>query len=540
MKTRKLTRRQYLKTTTASLAVLTTRHSVEAKASGKILTGGLCLNEDNSHYFSSRAGQKLTTETVAAWVDQYANTQVRELMLCVNCMRTSYNSKVWDPIWKGYDPAAPDDQPLLASTPAAARKGARDWIHTAWQLDQDGIDVYQTWIARARKHGISPWISMRMNDVHNVDDTRSYIHSEFWRAHPEYWRVPYRLGSSVDRAFDYGRPEVREHHFNLVRELVERYDFDGLELDWMRFGFHFKPGHERAGIEILTDFTTRVRRLLDSWEKKRGHKIKLSARVPSRPQTALGLGYDVVTWAQRKLIDMVVVTPFWATIETDMPIETWKNLLRGTSVQLAAGLEVLIRTHPESKQFQKNTLETVRGAAASLLDRGADRIYLFNYMDSQTAMDDLQNYPTLLREAGKAETLHDKARRHILTFADTWAPGEPRAIPLPTQCTAGSWYSFRLATGPIPTSGKVQALLGLENISASDIANSELRVNGEICKLTSAVELQKPKPEAPVYSFEIPRMLLKRGYNVIEMRPHQACKVVWVEIAINTNAITTR
>ena len=492
---------------------------------------GLCLNEDNSHYFSTRAGQTLNRETVASWVDQYAHTQVRELMLCPNSMRTSYDSKVWDPIWKGYDPDGPDDQPLLASTPAAARKGARNWIHTAWQLQRAGIDPYQLWIERARRHGISPWISMRMNDVHNVDDERSYIHSEFWRQNPQLRRVNYRLDRSADRAFDYGRAEVREHHFKLIRELAERYDFDGLELDWMRFGYHFQPGHERAGLEILTEFTAEVRRLLNVWEKKRGHKIRLGARVPSRPQTALGLGYDPATWARKKLIDMLVVTPFWASIETDMPIETWKELLRGTSVTLAAGLEVLIRTHPESKQFQKNTLETVRGAASSLLDRGADRIYLFNYMDSQTAMDDLENYPTLLREAGRADTLQGKARRHVLTFADTWAPGEPSAIPLPAQCLADRWRAFRLATGPVPTGGVAFARLGVEGLTEADVANCEVRLNGEACKFGGKIELKTPKPESPVYSFPVPLTMLQRGYNVIEFASKRDCRITWVEIA---------
>jgi hypothetical protein len=63
----------------------------------------LTLNEDNSHYFFSRAGQPLDREKVASWVDQYAGTQVRELLLSANSQRTSFASKVWDPIWKGYD-----------------------------------------------------------------------------------------------------------------------------------------------------------------------------------------------------------------------------------------------------------------------------------------------------------------------------------------------------------------------------------------------------------------------------------------------------
>ncbi len=495
-------------------------------------TGGLALNEDNSHFFSTRAGRRLTAADVDAWADQYAGTQVRELIMSPNSMRTSYASKVWDPIWHGYDPDGPDDQPLLRSTPPESRAAARKWIHTAWQLDQDGIDVYARWIARVRKHGMSPWLSMRMNDVHNTDDERSYIHGEYWRAHPELRRVPYRFAGLTDRAFDYARPEVREHNMKLVRELAERYDFDGLELDWMRFGYHFRPGHESEGIAILTEFTANVRAVLDRWERKRGHKIRLGARVPSRPQTALGLGFDPVTWARRRLIDLLVVTPFWATVETDMPIELWKELLAGSNVVLAAGLEVLLRSYPDFRPLQMNSIETVRGAASAMLDRGADRVYLFNYMDSDTAMADLENYPRLLREAGRLDTMDGKPRRHVLTYADTWAPGEPRATPLPANCRPDEWQGFRIHTGPKPVAGRVEARIGLEGAGESEIGSWELRVNGELCSLRGPVTGVKPGPASGLFAFDVPLAAMNRGYNLIEIRPRHTGKVVWAEFAV--------
>jgi len=489
---------------------------------------GIALNEDDSHYFFTRAAQHLDAEKVESWVDQYANTQVKELMLCPNCMRTSYASKVWDPIWRGYDPQAGDDQPLLASLKPEDRVTARKWIHTAWQLDHDGIDVYAHWIGRCREKGISPWLSMRMNDIHNVDDEKAYIHSEFWRSRLDLRRVPYRFVEWQDRAFDYGKEEVRTYHMALIRELGERYDFDGLELDWMRFGFHFRPGHEAEGARLLTEFTTEVRRLLDEWEKRCGHKIQLGARVPSRPQTALGLGMDAITWARRGLIDMLVVTPFWASIETDMPIEVWKALLDGTKVTLAAGLEVLVRPYPGHEAYP-NSLETVRGAAAAMLDRGADRIYLFNYMDSDTAMGDLQNYGTMLREIGNLETVADKPRRHVVTYADTWAPGEPRAAALPAGRSAGGWAAFRVATGPRPQSGEVTAILGIEGDPVADDQNMEVRVNGEVCRPLGPIELPNPRPPFPTYGFAVPLSAVNRGYNLIEASPKRSVSIGWVE-----------
>ena len=485
--------------------------------------GGLALNEDNSHFFFSRAGKRLTTADVDQWVDQYAGTQVKELVISPNSMRTSYASKVWDPIWHGYDPAGPDDQPLLKSTAAEARKGARKWIHTAWQLAEDGIDVYARWIARARAKQLSPWLSMRMNDVHNTDDPASYMHSEFWRQHPEFRRVPYRFEGPTDRAFDYGHKEVREYHLKLVQELAARYEFDGLELDWMRFGYHFRPGHEAEGVPLLTEFMTQTRRILDGWQKRRGHKIQLSARVASRPQTALGLGMDAVDWARRGLLDQLVITPFWQTIETDMPLETWQQLLKGTKVKLLAGLEVIVRPYNAFRPIQMNSLETVRGAAAAMLDRGADRVYLFNYMDADTAMENLADYPTLLREVGQLSTLAGKPRRHILTYADTYAPGEARAIPLPREMTGG-WTAFRLPTGPKPSAMLAEVRLGFEGAGLK-----EVRLNGEPCIARGARELPKPRCIGQALIFEAPMSAVVRGANVVEAVG--TGKMHWVEIA---------
>jgi hypothetical protein len=493
--------------------------------------GGLCLNEDSSHYFFTRAGQALTADKVDSWVDQYANTQVRELMLNVNCQRTSYASQVWDPIWKGYDPQGPDDQPLLASTSGKDRENARKWIQTALQLHQDGIDVYARWIARCRKKEISPWVSVRMNDIHYVNDERAYIHSDFWRGNPQWRRVSYRFSEWTDKALDYGRPEVRKYTMGLVREVVERYDFDGLELDWMRFGYHFRPGHETEGAAILTQFVAEIRSLLQDWEKKRGHTIRLGARVPSWPQTALGLGMDAVTWAKQGLVDMLVITPFLYT-QTDLPIELWKRLLEGTRVTLAAGLELTLRPYRDSPERDTHSLETARGAAASFLDRGADRVYLFNFMDSQTAMDDLHNYPALLREIGQLSALSGKMRRHVLTYTDTSAPGEVQGTPLPASCIAGQWNAFRLPTGPKPIDGRAQVRLGIDGPSEVIVKGWEVRVNGERCVFESSPDLNKPKSEKPTFAFGLPSSVLNRGYNLVEVAPREDGKLVWVEIAL--------
>jgi hypothetical protein len=469
------------------------------QAAGTARQTALCLNEDNSHYFYTRAGQELTAEKVASFVDQYAGTQVRELVLNGNSQRTSFASKVWDPIWKGYEPEGPDDQALLRSTAAGSRAGVRKWVHTAWLLNGKGIDPYALWIARARKHRLSPWISMRMNDLHNVDDPDSFMHSEFWRRHPEYRRVPWRAHDWRDRAFDFAHEAVREYHFRLIEEYCHRYDFDGLELDWMRFGFHFRPGRESEGVPVLAEFVARTRRLLDRWEKRRGHRIALGARLPSRPQTAVNLEMDGADWARRGLVQMLTVTPFWASIETDMPMELWRRLC-GDKIVLAAGLELLLRPYHAYRPLGFNTIETVRGAAASLLSRGADRVYLFNYMDSQTAMTDIENYPAMLRECGRLETLAGKRRRHVITYADTSAPGEPGNAQLPK--------------GPAMAEARVR-------MKVEGSRPGEVRVNGALCERAAG--------EDEFAAWRIAGGI--GGTAVVECRGAAKGTVHWVELA---------
>jgi len=485
----------------------------------------LALNEDDSHFFGSRAEDKMTVEGLREMVDHYVQgTQVRQLLFCPNCMCASYASDVFDPIWHSHD------------DPEAAKNArANRWQVNALLLHKRGIDPYAVWIAYSRELGVSPWVSMRMNDIHNVDDPNSYIHSSFWKENPQLRRVTDHFSEWSDRAFDYGQKAVRDYHMAFVRELFERYDFDGLELDWMRFGYYFRPGHEAEGIPLLTAFMAEVRQLADEHAARRGHPIQIGARVPSRPWTAKGLGMDAITWAKKGLIDMLVVTPFWATIETDMPIEQWKELLGDSPVVLAAGLEVLLRPYPAASAGFTNNAETVRGAAASLLHRGADRIYLFNYMDSETTPSNPEDYYHILREAGSMETATAHPRRHVVTYSDTWAPGEAEVYALPARCGQGQTAAFQIHIGPWPAAGKVRVFIGLGEEGNCDITPLKVRVNGELCVTSESAPPTYIHPVVKTMAgFDVPMAAVKDGYNSVEVAGSatEPCRIVWVEIMV--------
>jgi hypothetical protein len=487
---------------------------------------GLALNEDPNHFFVNRRKQRLTRDLIAAWVPQYANTQVRELILCVNAMRSAFASKTRESFWTGFDPARGPDQEFLASMPdPKARQVWFDWIRCAWQMERDGLDLYSIWIPEIRRQRISPWISVRMNDLHDVDNERHPLHSSFWKQHPQFRRVPYR-SEQRDKALDYSRAEVRAHYFSFLEEVCERYDFDTLELDWMRHGFHFRPGFEAEGQKTLNTFHNEVRALLNTWSRKRKHPIGLAVRVPGSPQTARLLGLDPIDWP----VDFVTPTNYWRTVDTAMPIETWRRLLP-RNVTLAAGLELGLNAFVGSvaaggRAWQSNSLETVRGAAAAYLHQGADRIYLFNYMDSDTTLDDPSGYAPLLRECGELATLAGKTRRHVVTYQDTWAPGESPVAALPVDLAPQRWRAFRLSSGPYDAKLRAMVWLGITDSGAK----VQVRCNGEICARLERAESRKPGPNTACVSFAVPHW--RGGDSVVEVTAESAARLEWVEIEL--------
>ena len=496
----------------------------------------MAANEDNSHFYGHHPAEDMCAAGIDAWVRHYAGTQAGELMLCPNSQRSSVASAVRQSSWDGFDPMADNEQPFFGGIPdvpmweggPTARALMRRWVENALALHRQGIDLYAHAIPRLREIGVSPWISMRMNDVHYVNQPTHPIHDRFWREHPQWRRCP-ELDPYNGQCLDYGVPEVRAYQMAYVREIVGRYDLDGLELDWMRNPFHFRPGFEEEGLGLLTGFVRETRELLRLRAKELGHDVKLGVRVPSRPTTARLLGYDAPRWARDGLIDKLVVTPFLFT-EPDMPVELWKQLTAGTGVAVAAGVEVTLRPY-EGSHALANNLESLRGATASLLERGADQIYLFNFMDRTPNEASEAAYRRALGEIGSVDALRGKSRRHVLTVPDTFAPGEPRAAHLPAELDPGRRADFRLWVGPAPAAGqRAEVRVAVQAGSTAPDAV----VNAASCGAARPVA-PPPGWRAPDLAFDVPPGALRSRAAVVSLRntSDRPIRLEWVEIAVS-------
>ena len=405
------------------------------------------------------------------------------------------------------------------------------------RLHAAGLDPYAIWIRRSREQGLSPWLSMRMNDVHNVDDPANFMHSAFWRAHPELRRVPGGATTPwVNHAMNYAHAPVREHQMAFVRELLERYDPDGLELDWMRFGHHLTPGREREESALLTAFVREVRILTVRRAAQRGHPILLGVRVPSHPDAAAGLGLDAIAWAHDSLVDLIVPCPFFSTSDFDIPVELWRERLGALTarVVLAPGLEHNARAWPAGKTVA-NDLAAARGFAASAWHRGADSLYLFNWMDSETRPVSAGDYAQLLREGLAAAVVGRAPRRIPVTYRDTVPAGFSNGALLPAEAPAGA--AFRLHLGPRPAAGKVWAIAGLAERAGVSTARIEAHLNGRKLEMPATLaDRASLGGVARALRFPCPPDAVRDGYNELIFRQIDSAaaqQIVWVELRVD-------
>lgn len=438
---------------------------------------GLMFNQDCTDFFYRNAihagvdGGALLDQ----YVDLLAEAGVSVLLCNTNARKTNYDSDVWETFWEGYDPDGPDDQPFLKPISPPDIPNWRRMVHSMYALHAQGVDYPARMGERCRQRGISPWISLRMNDVHENHNLAHPFHGAMWRDE-RYFR-----GGDMSyyaRGLDYAHPEVRAMYRKLIVESLQRYDIDGLELDFMREPYLFRQGAEQEGAAILREWLRGVRRLVHDAAVRRGHPIALGVRVPSRLEVARSWGLDAVRWAREGLVDVIVVTPRWATLEYDMPLEEWAQALADTEVTLAGGLEALYRPTPGSPAVNASA-EQATGAAVNVLASGADVVYLFNYF--APAGWPVEDYIRTLRAMSRLSELTQLPRRHAITWRDITAVGEQYTPPLPAS---GPDVELAVPTGPAPGPGAtVTVEVTLMRPQDAPYVPPEVTVNGAACTL---------------------------------------------------------
>jgi hypothetical protein len=484
----------------------------------------------------NRLGEGATKEAAVAalegLVDQYDGTGVTHLFWNVNYRRAAYRSDVWPSYWDVDDPA---------HIPAG-------WTRKLYELHRLGIDdVFAVVVPHSRRRGIAPWASIRMNDHHYGKDP--------YAVSPLFFENPELRTNGGTGLFNYAKAEVRDHYLRLIREVLERYDVDGLELDWMRTPYNFETAEIEAGRGILTAFMRDVHRLTEAASRRRGHPVRIAVRVPPTPDFASEMGFDVAAWAREDLFELLIPSD-WTAAYTDIPIETWRERI-GAGRLIMPSTDRAYAGAPKRLSMSLN-LEGMRGFTASMYDRGADGLYLFNHFMSadmpvktRTPAGEVKTdvvMADLFRAAADPQGSTRERRVHPLTFHDRPPAKSSYRSPLPAELSAGVPVDVSLHTGPKPAAKASYVIrVGLDESADLSAAKLAVHLNGEACRALD--DLPRPaKPErrpdlprlnvgevAPrVLQFEAPPAAVVRGYNQIQLANagDKPQSVIWLEVSI--------
>ncbi len=477
------------------------------------------INEDNSHFFGSRTPEQMTLEGLNAFIDQYGGTKVTHLFLCPNASRANFTNSARNAIW---EPNSEGKEP------------AERWPQNCKLLEKKGLDPYKIWIDRCREKKISPWISMRMNDLHAVDDPTNYMHSTFWVTHSNLWRFPNTTTKNwSNRALNYKHEEVRKHEIDFLTVLFERYDFDGIELDWMRFGYHLSPGHEVEESKYLTEVVRIARKLAVEYSVKRGHSIYIAVRVPADPEASVGLGMDAIAWAKEGLINLLIPCPFWTTSDFDIPVERWNHLLAGTKVAVAPGMEYNVSAFPGAPA-RAATVAELYGFAASEKNRGTTNIYLFNWMDCDTLPVAKNQYREILKNGFDNDILAHLMRDIPLTYRDTVPSNLTNNAQLPKITDKPAIFRIPIGPKPLTDSGN-GVYIGLENRDAIDRATFSATLNGVAARKISKAGTEGIPGASRGILFDFPLEAFRNGDNefIVTQTNDVFQKIVFVSARVN-------
>ncbi len=263
-------------------------------------------------------------------------------------------------------------------------------------LQREGTDALQVVCDHMHEHGKEVLAAIRMSDTHHSRITaENPLCPLFAVEHPEFViRQP--DSRTNETALDYSYPQVRSHRLAIMKEIVEDYDVDGLELNFVRWAKHFPRDQGREKASILTDYVGQVQKMLQEAARTRGRRsLTLGVRVPESLAACWLAGVDIETWVKQGWVDYVVIST-WNNTDPQLRVGEFSRFTRPAGVDtivVMGNMMGCIDTNPPlildrpvamSAKHGKNyqgmllTATEARGAAANYYTFGADSISFWN------------------------------------------------------------------------------------------------------------------------------------------------------------------
>ena len=371
-------------------------------------------------------------------------------------------------------------------------------------------------IQGAHDAGMEIFASIRMNDCHNyqgIIETTYPLKTQ---------RPDLVIGEIIDRgaypetrlsamdrfwlSLNYAKEEVREHFLNFILTHCRQYDYDGVELDFLREGIYFRYGEEAQNIPTMNEFVSDVRSGLEELGKERGRPYNLAIRVYDTPDQGRRAGLDAVHWLEEGWMDLLMVGGGY--MPAGDRIKTFIDLAHQNGVP----------AYPSINNFKEPI--RLRSWASNFWALGADGVYLFNWYG-------LKHYG-LSKDSDEAACLSQMGDPEVLLGLDKLYEAD--------NGDSYAWHGFNNQPPQFPVrllDGKPIRLVAGDDLNRADekglIGKIELRLDVDHLEATESVRItinDHPIPQEDIertggdtFEAPVPARAVKRGANEIVVLP---------------------
>jgi len=306
--------------------------------------------------------------------------------------------------------------------------GRNDAIYEA------GHDPYGVMVSKLKEAGITFLAGIRVNDHHG--DIVSWTPWE--REHKEwslgkdtgdrsYWAVGYL------RQMDFSIEGVRARRLAIIKEVVTKYDVDGIQLDFGRSPPYLsEPKREKA--KYVTQFVRDVRKVLDDAGKSKGRHLLLGAILPWDLDFCEREGLEIKRWISEGLVSYVSPGE-WIFADWNIPLEGWVKLTAGTDCKIypmtccdatydlemwEMGTQTLLRDNRALNGPK------IRAIAETFYSQGADGFAFYNYDPSSRPSQDksFTDYYPFLRDLTDPVKIQSMSRHYFFARRLKYIPTE--------------------------------------------------------------------------------------------------------------------
>ncbi len=545
-----------------------------------LFNGDSCTYFYNPELWQPEGGAYSAT-AIHRYVDLLADSGIDTFLINPNAQVAWYPSKKLQTVLDGYKRGDREffrGHAIATGTAPEQMDAYLDHMVAFFNLYQDLIDAKVDWLAETskacRRRGVSPWVSVRMNDMHGSANPKG---SNFNCA--LFKEEKYRLkGKPLDpeegfrsywAALDYEHREVRDFMMSHIREHLEVYDFEGMELDWLRNPQCCEPQAGPAQLDLMTAWIADVRRQTDARARRLGKPCPLGLRIPGSLGYMKSIGLDVPRLAREGLIDFIGFSNFWETT-WDMPydelrkqlgadlaiygvVEDAPNWVYGDAPSLHdKRVSLLGASYPNlGIRYMAASPQMQWANAAGKLAMGVDGIEQFNFFcTDQVKLPGLRGNYAALKDNDKLDVLRGKPKHYCLESpsgrtSNAWELPEP----VPVAIDAHGRREFRLSMCSEPKDRK----LTVQVVIPKRDADPRLGVSFNGCWPT--FEKQRTNemlfpvgpytqhvPENQAYNFEFSAAEILEGWNRVLVinneKPHPgtdgAVRVVSLELGVKT------